>query len=257
MSRSSKSLTVLATVDGRAITDNDFEERLKPFLYKLRHGIYESEMRALDLMINQRLLEAEAKRRNTTPEAVYKAEVESKTKEPTDAEVTKFYETNKARIQGDLKTLRPDIINLLKNEQLNRLDAAFAQRLRSGARVQIFLNEPQPPVQVISTGNSPARGGDASAPVTIVEFTDFQCPSCAAMNPAVEDALKTYGNRVRLVARECAQGRRSRVRRQRAGQILRVHRYSLQEPIGSRRCIFEEVCERAGTRPRTLRRRAR
>ena len=116
--------------------------------------------------------------------------------------MTKFYETNKARIQGDLNTLRPDIINLLKNEQLNRLDAAFAQRLRSGARVQIFLNEPQPPVQVISTGNSPARGGDASAPVTIVEFTDFQCPSCAAMNPAVEDALKTYGNRVRLVVRD-------------------------------------------------------
>jgi protein-disulfide isomerase len=194
--------TVLATVDGRAITDNDFEERLKPFIYKLRHGIYESEMRALDLMINQQLLNAEAKRRNTTPEAVYKAEVESKTQEPTDAEVTKFYETNKARIQGDLNTLRPDIINLLKNEQLNRLDAAFAQRLRSGARVQIFLSEPQPPVQVISTGNSPARGGDASAPVTIVEFTDFQCPSCAAMNPAVEDALKTYGNRVRLVVRD-------------------------------------------------------
>lgn len=193
--------TVLATVDGRAITDGEFEERLKPFVYKLRYQIYESEMRALDLKINQQLLEAEAKRRNTTPEAVYKAEVESKAQEPTDAEVTKFYEANKSRIQGDLNSLKPDIIALLKNEQLNRLDAAFAQRLRSGIRMQIFPSEPQPPVLAISTGNSPARG-DASAPVTIVEFTDFQCPSCAAMNPAVEDALKTYGNRVRLVVRD-------------------------------------------------------
>lgn len=193
--------TVLATVDGQAITDGDFEERLKPFVYKLRHQIYESEMRALDLMINQQLLTAEAKRLNSTPEAVYKAEVESKVQEPTEAEVTKFYEANKSRIQGDLNTLRPDIVELLKNEQRNRLDSALAQRLRSGTKVQIFLVEPQPPVQLISTGNSPARG-DASAPVTIVEFTDFQCPACAAMNPAVEDALKTYGNRVRLVVRD-------------------------------------------------------
>src|ERR1051326_2313375 len=119
-----------------------------------------------------------------TPDAVYEAEVKSKVQEPTDAEVTKFYETNKSRIQGDLNTLKPDIINLLKNEQMNRLDAAFAPRLRAGEKVQVFVTEPQPPVQMISTGNSPSRG-DASAPVTVVEFTDFQCPYCAAMSPAV------------------------------------------------------------------------
>jgi protein-disulfide isomerase len=194
--------TVLATVDGRAISDSDFEERLKPFVYKLRREIFEGEMRALDLKINQMLLEAEAKKRNQTPEQIFKAEVADKVHEPTDADVAKFYEANKTRIKGDLGTVRGDIANILKDQQLNRLESEFAQRLRSGATLQIFLKDPEPPVQAISTDDDPSRGGDASAPVTIVEFTDFQCPSCAAMHPVIDEALKVYGNRVRLVVRD-------------------------------------------------------
>ena len=57
------------------------------------------------------------------------------------------------------------------------------------------------PVQSISVDDDPARG-DAKAPVTIVEFTDFQCPSCAAIQPVLEEVLKSYGNKVRLVVRD-------------------------------------------------------
>jgi len=192
---------VLATVDGKTITAGDFEERLKPFVYKLRSEIYQAEARAVGQKINQMLLEAEAKKRNQTPEALFKAEVMDKLKEPTDAEVTKFYEDNKARIKGDLASLRPDIIALLKDQQQNRLESEFVQRLRSGVPIQIFLTEPQPPVQAISTDDDPARG-DTTAPVTVVEFTDFQCPACSAMQPVLEEVLKSYGNRVRFVVRD-------------------------------------------------------
>src|ERR1044071_6317260 len=101
--------TVLATVDGRAITASEFEERLKPFVYKLRREIFEGEARAVDMRINQMLLEAEAKKRNLTAENLFKAEVADKVRQPTDAEVTKFYEDNKSRIKGDLASLRGDI----------------------------------------------------------------------------------------------------------------------------------------------------
>ena len=192
---------VLATVDGTQITAKDFEERLKPHLYKLRREIFEAEMRAIDRRINQVLLEAEAKKRNQTPEQMFKAEVADKVRQPTDAEVTKFYEDNKARIQGDLASLRTDISNFLRDQQQNRLEGEFAQRLRAGATVQVFIKEPEPPVQLISADDDPSYG-DKAAPVTVVVFTDFQCPSCAQMHPIVDDALKAYGNRARLVVRD-------------------------------------------------------
>lgn len=193
--------TVLATVDGRPVIASDFEERLKPFVYKLRREIFDGEARALDMKINQMLLEAEAKKRTQTTENIYKAEVTDKLRPPTDAEVTKFYEDNKGRIKGTLADVRADISNLLRDQQQSRLESEFAQRLRGGATLQVFLKEPVPPVQAISEDNDPSRG-DANAPVRVVVFTDFQCPSCAAMHPVLEEALKPYANRVRLVLRD-------------------------------------------------------
>lgn len=61
--------------------------------------------------------------------------------------------------------------------------------------------EPEPPIQAISVDDDPVRG-EPNAAVTIVEFTDFQCPSCAAMNPVLDEVLKSYGNKVRLVVRD-------------------------------------------------------
>jgi protein-disulfide isomerase len=204
--------TALATVDGRAITASEFEERLKPFVYKLRREIFEAEARAVDMRVNQVLLEAEAKKRNLTPENVFKAEVADKIREPTDAEVTKFYADNKGRIQGDLASVRADIVDLLKSQQISRLESEFAQRLRAGAALQIFLSEPEPPVQTISTDDDPARG-ERSAPVTVVIFTDFQCPSCATFHPVLDESLKAYGNRVRLVVRDFPLGIHAQARK--------------------------------------------
>src|SRR2546423_9856862 len=175
----------LAVVDGKVLTAGEFNERLKPLVYKLQREVYEAEMRALDIKLNQTLLEAQAKRQNKKPEDIYNEEVSAKLHEPTEAEVAKFYETNKARIPTDLNAAHKDIVELLKTEQLNRLEAQFAQNLRSTAAIQIFLKDPQPPTLVITTEGSPARG-DANAPVTVVEFTDFQCPSCAAFSPIMD-----------------------------------------------------------------------
>ncbi|HEY0379232.1 MAG TPA: thioredoxin domain-containing protein [Pyrinomonadaceae bacterium] len=193
--------TVVATVGGRTITAGDFEERLKPFLYRMRREIFDAEARALDMKINQMLLEAEARKRNQTPDAVFKAEVADKLKEPTDAEITKFYEDNRARIKADLASVRADIAGLLRDQQQNRVESEFVQKLRAGVPVQIFLAQPEPPVQTISVDDDPSRG-DKAAPVTVVVFTDYQCPSCAAVHPVVDETLKNYGNRVRLVVRD-------------------------------------------------------
>jgi protein-disulfide isomerase len=77
----------------------------------------------------------------------------------------------------------------------------MSEKLRKGAQVRLLISEPQPPTQAINTDDDPSRGA-ATAPVTIVEFTDFQCPSCAAMHPVLEEVLKTYGNQVRFVVRD-------------------------------------------------------
>jgi protein-disulfide isomerase len=192
---------VVATVAGRPITAGLINERLKPVVYKLRLNTYLLEQPALDLTINDLLLLAEANRSNVAPEEIVRKEISEKIHQPTDADIQKFYSENKPRIPGDLSAARDQIASYLQEQERQRLDRALSDRLRKGANIRVLISEPAPPVQAISVDDDPSRG-EPTASVTIVEFTDFQCPSCAAMGPIIDQVLKSYGNKVRFVVRD-------------------------------------------------------
>ncbi|MEP6568529.1 MAG: thioredoxin domain-containing protein [Acidobacteriota bacterium] len=192
---------VIATVGGRPIPAGSIDERLKPIIYKLRLNTYQLTQQALDLTINDLLLLAEATRRNVPPEEMVRKEITEKLRPPTEAEVAKFYSENKSKIPVELAAASAQISSFLQEQDRQRLEQELSARLRSGANIRLLISEPVLPVQSISVDDDPVRG-DANAPVTIVEFTDFQCPSCKAMQPVLEEVLKSYGNKVRLVVRD-------------------------------------------------------
>jgi protein-disulfide isomerase len=204
--------TVIVTVGGHPITAGTIDERLKPIVYKLRLNTYQLAQQALDVTINDLLLLAEASRLNVPPEEIVRKEITEKIHSPTEAEITKFYSENKARIPVELAAASNQIANYLQEQDRQQLETALSKRLRAGANVRVLISEPALPVQSISVDDDPARG-DAKAPVTIVEFTDFQCPSCAALQPVLEEILKSYGNKVRLVVRDFPLARHENARK--------------------------------------------
>lgn len=191
---------VLAAVNGQPIRVETINERMKPYVYKLDMKIYAAQKQALDRRINDLLLIAEANKRQIGSEEIVRTEITDKLKPATEAEIARFYNENKERINGDLATVRTDIANLLAQQQQEKLELALSERLRTGARVQVLLKEPAPSAMNVGAGNGASRG-DVNAAVTVVEFTDFQCSACGAMYPVVEDALRSYGNRVHFVVR--------------------------------------------------------
>ena len=192
---------VLATVAGRTITAGTINERLKPIIYQLRLNAYQVAKPALDLAINDLLLLAESKTRNVPPEDIVRKEITEKTTPPSEAEIEKFYNENKTGLKAELATIHNQIATYLQEQNRQKLEQGLSDRLRKGADIRVLIAEPEVPVQAISVDDDPVRG-DANAAVTIVEFTDFQCPSCAAMSPVLDEVLKTYGNKVRLVVRD-------------------------------------------------------
>jgi protein-disulfide isomerase len=193
--------SVIATVGSRQITSGMIEERLKPIIYKLRLNYYQLAKQAAEVTINDLLLLAESNRRNVPPEEMVRKEVSDKLHAPTDAEIAKFYEDNKAKLPSPLSEIQGQIAAFLQEQDRLRLQNELSTRLRAGANIRFLIAEPVVPVQTISVDDDPVRG-DASAVVTIVEFTDFQCPSCAAMQPILDEVQKTYGNKVKLVVRD-------------------------------------------------------
>lgn len=193
--------TVLATVAGHPITYADLNEQLKPAINDLRLRAYEAERQAINARVKEILFDAEAKRRRITRDDLIRVEISDKARRPTDADIVKFYEANKSRIEGNLDTVRPQIAAYLEQEERTRLEDALFNRLRATASIRILLPEPEGYVQKISTDDDPSRGAP-NAPVTVVMFTDFQCPACSATHPVLDEVLKQYGTRVRLVVRD-------------------------------------------------------
>ena len=192
---------VVATIAGQPLKADTLIERLKPVIYRMRLETYELSKQRIDQLVDDTLLLEESRKRQIGPEQIIRAEITDKVRNPTDEEVNKFYSENKARISGDLNSVRNQLVTYLQNESRQQLEKDLSARLRKGADIRWLITEPAQPVQNISVDDDPVRG-DASAPVTIVEFTDFQCPACAAMHPVLEEVLKSYGNKVRFVVRD-------------------------------------------------------
>ena len=71
--------------------------------------------------------------------------------------------------------------------------------------VKEAVKEPTPsptePKAEVGADDDPVKG-PATAKITIIEFSDFQCPFCARAVPTMEQIFKTYGDKVRLVYRD-------------------------------------------------------
>jgi protein-disulfide isomerase len=190
---------VLATIGNETITSGDVEDSLQALIFEVQEQVYQLRKNEVDVNINDTLLVQEAHKRKITTNSLLEAEV--KPKPVTEEQARTFFEQNKERVSGDFAQTKDAIINYLQQNELRLAEKTFVDKLRAAASIQTFLNAPQSPVFKISTKDQPSLGS-ANAAVTIVAFTDYQCPSCAAIHPALERVVKESGDKVRLVARD-------------------------------------------------------
>ena len=192
---------VLATFNDKQITMGDIEDSLRPLIFNVQEEVYALRKEDLELKVNDTLLAQEAQKKGVTTRALLDTEVTAKVARVTDAEAQSFYDQNKDRISGDFAQTKAQIIQYMQERKEQEATLAFAAQLRRASTVQINLTAPESPAFSIATDDQPVKGA-ANAVVTIVAFTDFECPSCAREHPVLERIVSEFGDRVRLVMRD-------------------------------------------------------
>ena len=191
---------VLAVVNTKQITMGDIEDSLRPLIFSVQEEVYALRKQDLELKINDTLLAQEAQKKGITTRALLDGEL-TKVARVTDADAQKFYDENKERISGDFAQTKTQIIQYLQERKEREATAAFADQLRRASTIQVNLTAPDVPSLSIATDDQPVKGNPKAA-VTIVEFTDFECPSCARQHPVLERLVTEFGDRLRLVVRD-------------------------------------------------------
>lgn len=184
----------VAFVAGQAIYEQDLMSVAGPGLLDLRKQEYKLKSDALNQLIRKRLVEVEAKKNGLSSEELLKREVDSKIPDPSDEEAKGYYLAVKSQTTLPFGEIKSQVKQLLKNAEVEPEREKYADSLRDKTEVSILL---QPPM--VQVAYDPARvKGSVDAPITIVEFADFQCPFCSKAQPLVNNVLAKYKDKVKL-----------------------------------------------------------
>jgi len=188
----------VATVAGQAIYDEDLVSSIQAQVLALRKQEYEVKKRALDTLIDEKVLEAAAKKKELTTEKLLQQEVDAKVPEPAEAELQGFYLGQKDRWNRPFDEIKDQLRQSAKQVKIQQARQDYLKALRASGDVVIQLAPPK-----VQVGHDPARlRGNPKAPVTIVEFSDFQCPYCRQVASTLKEVLAKYGEKVNLAYRD-------------------------------------------------------
>ncbi len=199
----------VATVNGKPITEEELNKAAAAKLEELElqrlqfQANYERNRQqvlqsTLDRLIEEKLVAAEAAKRGITEKELLAKEVDSKVHPPTPEEVNAFYEANKARINQPKEKISAQIQQYLQQQAPINARNDFIQRLKKEYQTVTYL---EPLRTKIETAGEPSLG-PANAPVTLIEFSDFQCPFCKAFASTLKEVEKNYPKDVRVVFRQ-------------------------------------------------------
>lgn len=188
--------TVVASIGTRSITLREVEQTVALPLYQTDQQRSQLLHQALQQLIEEELLKTEASRKGVTVSQLLAEASQSES-------VARL-----ANLPGPVKQLSPgnarssvDLEAPRDPEEQARLRQALLVALRRQATIHINLPEPEPPILAVSADDDPSVG-PASAPITIVEFSDFQCPYCKLSVLTIKEILAKYPDKVKVVYRD-------------------------------------------------------
>jgi protein-disulfide isomerase len=193
---------VLASIGAEKITLADVRERSGAQLAQvetqyrmLRSSIIQA---ALDSILRERVLGAEAKRQGQTIDGLV-AKTTASVPDPSDADIQDWYNANQDRTGGrTLEQLRSQIRDFLRTQRQGAAVDSMRSRLNAEQKVVVNFE----PYRVAFNNEGAPTIGRENATVTLVEFSDFQCPYCHAVWPTLKLIEKNFGDKVRIIYRQ-------------------------------------------------------
>lgn len=185
------SADVLFEINGVKVTLHDFEQKFPTALFQARNSFFDAQKKAIDEYFSEYLLEAQAKKENVTVPQLLDRHVNSKiAPDPSEETLRVYYEG--IDTTETYEAVRVKIIDALKQRRIQKLKTAYLQSLRSQANIAIRLAPPRAPLSVKDT---PVRGA-SSAPLTLIEYADYECPYCQQIKPMLDKVEAEYKGKI-------------------------------------------------------------
>ena len=190
---------VVAVLNGKPIYRNEVEQNVALRLFRLRGNIYTLLKNETEEIINQRLLNDEAKMRGISITELLEKEVSRKISPLNDKEIDDYLARNPNEAGKNFKN-RNRIRTYLYQKSIGQRRQDFLASLRKKANYKFLLQIPERPRMKINIEGKPWRGNPDAA-ITLVHFSSFTCRVCQRSTRMIEQAMKEYPGKIKWVHR--------------------------------------------------------
>ena len=187
---------VVADIGGQKLTADDLEREEGGKLLQARFQYYLNQRKAVDDLIDSRLLAAEASKKHLTLEQLLEQEVYKQVKDPTEDQLQVYYEG--LDTQQPYEAIRVQVLEHIRDLRRTKARTSYVEALRKQANISVLLS---PPKAEVTLADSYVRGR-RDAEIVLVEFADFECPYCEKVTPALQQIKKEYGDKVAIAFKD-------------------------------------------------------
>ncbi|MEN9723183.1 MAG: hypothetical protein RJB38_1169 [Pseudomonadota bacterium] len=191
---------VVAKIGNQLITEAELIGEDKMDFFELKKREYDLKMDRVNRLMNERLLGAEAQKAGMSLDDYINKKVVKGDLAISEAEMKKFIADKKIPESQINDQIKERIKAYMQNEKRQTAIQAAIAQLTKSSPVEVYFEKPKLDVKVDAGETAPTMG-KKGAKVTIVEFSDFQCPFCARGADTVHEIAKKYGSKVQIAFR--------------------------------------------------------
>jgi protein-disulfide isomerase len=202
-----KASAPVAKVGHTILTEDDLRKDMGMNLYQVENQLYMTKKNWVDQKAKTIIFGQAAKEAGISLPAWQAREIDGKITPPNQQEIDQW--APRFGVQGSTvppsdaqyKAMKEQATQYLSQQKRTQRENDLYQQLAQKSSIELFFTKPEAPhIDVTYTKDSPVKG-PKDAPVTIIEFTDFQCPWCKRSQDSVKATEQAYGNKIKFVDR--------------------------------------------------------
>lgn len=188
---------VIASVGSEKILESEFIKGIENDLYEAEMKVYEIKFARLQAMLLEKFMNKNPSKKNLSNDE-FLTQIIAKTVKISEKDIEKFIKERQIPKEQINPEIKERIKQFLEMEgKKGAVDKWLAEQTKT-TPVEVYIQKPTRPVFEVNVADAPFKGG-ADAKVTIVEYSDFQCPFCSKGATILSDLEKKYGHKIKVV----------------------------------------------------------
>lgn len=188
--------TSAANIAGEVLTLDQLNQGVEMDLYEAEMKVYEIQMNRIRQVAIEKFMAQDPKSKGLSSDEYLEKHVVTKVKiSPKDIDAF-IAEKNvpKEHVNEELRGRVQEF--LMREKKSEALEIWLAEKTKNSP-IEIYIKEPKRPVFDVAVGDAPIWGS-ADAKVTVVEFSDFQCPFCSKGAEVIKELKDKYGKSIKV-----------------------------------------------------------